>query len=228
VWLTLHRALEGLALLPNTHCVDAGSLDAEILVSSYSTYAVDRLGPVSLDGSWQAQSATAFDVTHFHIDWAAHQVSCPASRTSRWWMSSTDRHSKEAIRVKFAPTDCQGCLLRLNCTRGQSRTLTLHSNPAEYQALHAARQRQSTPEFRAQYARRAGVEGTISQAVRVSALRRTRYMGLQQARLQAIITATALNSLRIGAWLAEIPHAHTPTSRFVALISSAPEQRAIA
>lgn len=225
---TIHHALEGQALLPHTHLVDAGYLDAAMLVTSRSVYEVDMLGPVSLDGSWQAQAATGFDVTHFHIDWAAHRVSCPASRTSRWWMSSTDRHGKEAIRVKFAPTDCQGCPLRLNCTRGQSRTLTLRPNPAEYQALHAARQRQSTPEFREQYAKRAGVEGTISQAVRVSALRRARYMGLKKVRLQASITAAALNLLRMGAWLAEIPHAHTPTSRFVALIASAQQQRAIA
>jgi len=165
---TIHHALEGQALLPHTHLVDAGYLDAEMLVTSRSVYEVDMLGPVSLAGSWQAQAATGFDVTHFHIDWAAHRVSCPASRTSRWWMSSTDRHAKEAIRVKFAPADCQGCPLRLNCTRGQSRTRTLRPNPAEYQALHAARQRQSPPEFRAQYAKRAGVEGTISQAVRES------------------------------------------------------------
>ena len=225
---TIPHALEGQALLPHTHLGDAGSLDADMLVTSRSLYQVDMLGPVSLDGSWQAQAATGFDVTHFHLDWAAHRGSGPASRTSRWWRSSPDRHGKEAIRVKFAPTDGQVCPLRLNGPRGQSRTLTLRPNPAEYQALQAARQRQSPPEFREQYAKRAGVESTISQAVRVSALRRARSMGLKQVRIQASITAAALNLLRMGACLAEIPHAHTPTSRFVALITSAQQQRAIA
>lgn len=40
-----------------------------------------------------------------------------------------------------------------------------------YRALHEARQRQQASEFRALYAKRAGVEGTIAQSVRTCEMR---------------------------------------------------------
>jgi hypothetical protein len=42
-------------------------------------------------------------------------------------------------------------------------------------ALQEARKRQTTPKFKADYARRLGVEGVLSQGVRVCDLRRSRY-----------------------------------------------------
>jgi transposase len=51
-------------------------------------------------------------------------------------------------------------------------------------ALQAARQRQETDEFKAQYALRAGVESSISQGVRRFDLRRSRYIGLARTQLQ--------------------------------------------
>jgi len=47
----------------------------------------------------------------------------------------------------------------------------------QYLALLAARQRERTPAFAAQYALRAGVEGTLSQGTRAFGLRRARYVG---------------------------------------------------
>jgi len=47
----------------------------------------------------------------------------------------------------------------------------------EHIALQAARQRQKTPEFIGIYALRAGVEATMSRAVRAFGLRRSRYPG---------------------------------------------------
>ena len=44
-------------------------------------------------------------------------------------------------------------------------------------ALQAARKRESSGEFEQEYARRAGVEGAISQGVRACGLRRARYVG---------------------------------------------------
>jgi transposase len=69
------------------------------------------------------------------------------------------------------------CPLHARCTRGVKRGLTLRPQ-AEYQALQAARQRETTDAFWLQYKRRAGVEGTISQAARGAGHRRSRYSGL--------------------------------------------------
>jgi transposase len=65
----IHQALERQGLLPSTHIVDTGYLDAELLVTSQREYNVDLLGPMRADGKWQAQAAQGFDASHFQIDW---------------------------------------------------------------------------------------------------------------------------------------------------------------
>lgn len=79
------------------------------------------------------------------------------------------------------------------------------------------RVRQVTAEFRLAYAVRAGIEGTHAQAVKRSGLRRTRYRGLSKTHLQHVITAAAINLLRIAAWTAGTPLAKTRCSHFAAL-----------
>ena len=88
---------------------------------------------------------------------------------------------------------------------------------AEHAALQAARAYQQTPAFKQAYAVRAGVEGTLSQGVAVSGLRRSRYIGSARTHLQHILTAAALNLARVMDWLAEVPRAGTRKSRFAAL-----------
>jgi transposase len=73
----------------------------------------------------------------------------------------------------------------------------------QYEALHAARSREASEEYRPDYKRRAGIEGTISQGVRTCGLRRSRYIGRAKAHLQHVATAAAINVARIADWLAE-------------------------
>lgn len=90
---------------------------------------------------------------------------------------------------------------------------------AECLALQAARRRQDTQEFKDRYAIRAGVEGTISQAVFALGMRRTRYRDLAKVHLQHILTATAINLLRVLDWQAGKPSTKTPHSAFAALVA---------
>jgi transposase len=90
----------------------------------------------------------------------------------------------------------------------------------EYQALAAARVRQTTEVFKQQYAIRAGIEGTISQSVRSFDLRQCRYIGLSKAHFQHLATAAALNLVRILAWLEGIPLAQTRQSHFARLATA--------
>ena len=55
----------------------------------------------------------------------------------------------------------------------EPRGLTIHAKE-EYIAFHHRRQTQNTSEFLKTYNQRAGIEGTISQGVRRSALRQSR------------------------------------------------------
>jgi transposase len=91
----------------------------------------------------------------------------------------------------------------------------------QYEALRAAREREQTDAYAKEYARRAGVEGTLSQAVRRCGLRRSRYVGLARTHLGHILTATAVNFVRIGEWLAGTPRAKTRHPSFIDVLAPA-------
>jgi hypothetical protein len=88
---------------------------------------------------------------------------------------------------------------------------------SHYEAQQLARQRQLTPEFKEQYAVRAGVEGTISQAAFTLDVRRACYRGLLKVHFQYLATSAAINLLRVIAWLNEVPRSTTPLSHFARL-----------
>ncbi|WTA41177.1 transposase (plasmid) [Streptomyces sp. NBC_00846] len=92
------------------------------------------------------------------------------------------------------------------------RMLTLR--PREpHEALVRARTEQKTETWKAKYALRAGVEGTINQALDLTGMRRARYRGLPKVRLQQVFSATALNVIRLDAhWTGHNQH-HTRSSR---------------
>jgi transposase len=133
-------------------------------------------------------------------------------------MPGQDRHEHPVINIRFARADCDACAARAKCTHSatQPRMITVRTRE-QHEALQAARQRQTTEAFKEQYAKRAGIEGTISQAVRTADLRRSRYLGLVKTHLHDLITAAALNLQRVADWLAEKPLAQTRRSPFSAL-----------
>lgn len=47
-------------LLPEKHLVDAGYIDADLLVSSRRNYEVDLLGPAPGDSQWQSRAGKGF------------------------------------------------------------------------------------------------------------------------------------------------------------------------
>jgi transposase len=79
------------------------------------------------------------------------------------------------------------------------------------------RKRQETKTWPNTYNQRAGVEGTISQAVRGFDLRSARYIGLDKVHLQHILTATAMNAIRLFSWYEGVPLAKTRVSSFAKL-----------
>ena len=89
--------------------------------------------------------------------------------------------------------------LRPLCTRAVhgARHLTIRAAPTYYPAVQRLRHDQTTAEWKSRYARRAGVEGTLSQGVRVMDVRHARYKGLAKVHLQHLVTAAALNCLRV-------------------------------
>ena len=58
---------------------------------------------------------------------------------------------------------------------------------------------------KATYALRSGVESSLSQGIRRFDLRQSRYFGFARTHLQQLLTATAMNIVRVIAWLWEEP-----------------------
>jgi len=83
--------------------------------------------------------------------------------------------------------------------------------------LQAGRAREHTDDFKTEYAKRAGVEGTLAQAVRTCEVRRSRYIGIGRTHLDHLMTGAALNIVRLLSWLAGVPKAKTRLSPFAQL-----------
>jgi hypothetical protein len=125
------------------------------------------------------------------------------------------------MAIYFSRPECRACPRREDGTRAAAgRRLTVRPEK-EHRALPAARAREGTPAFREVYAARAGVEGTHTQAIRRCGLRRCRSVGTAKVHLQHLLTAAALNFVRVGAWLMETPRARTRESAFVRLMVTA-------
>jgi transposase len=211
----VHGSLAAKELLPGSHLVDAGYVDSEHLVASVRDYGVTLIGPTPKDQQWQARTPGAFTLQDFRLDWDRQVATCPAGHSSQSW-TVNPRQGRRVMRARFSRRDCQVCALKPRCTRSARRLLTLRPR-AEHAALEVARVRETQEAYAAQYRPRAGIEGTLSQAVRTMHLRRARYLGLAKVHLQHVLTAAALNLVRVAAWLAGTPLARTRQSAFVRL-----------
>ena len=220
----IHEALAAKGLAPSEHLVDSAYVSADDLIMAHEQYGIDLVGPARPDQSWQSRAEEAFSAADFAVDWDRRVARCPEGKESTGWFESAKRPGqRSSIRARFRAADCRACASRTRCTRARlglhGRVLALLPK-REYEALAAARAREGTAQGRRLYARRQGVESTLSQGVRAFGLRRTRYRGLAKTRLQHVATAAALNVARLDAWLRGRPRAATRTSRFVQLMAA--------
>jgi transposase len=189
-------------LLPGTHVLDSGYVDADFLVTAQTQHQVDVVGPAFGSYSRQHQTGQGYDLQAFVIDGEAQQARCPQGHASAHWRPGHEVSGDPVIRIRFDGPTCRACPARPACTtaKGAPRQLTVRPQ-AHHEAIQAARQRQETTEFKAQYALRAGVESSLSQGIRRFDLRQSRYLGLARTHLQQFLNATAMNVVRVIAWL---------------------------
>ena len=220
----IHRSLERRGLLPGEHLVDKGCTGSRALVDSQQRHGVTIVGPVADDPSWQAHLDDGLTKAVFAVepacgstgvDWEREVVTCPAGKRSISWLPNTWPRNGMVFEARFATQDCFPCPLRPRGTR-EPRIIGLQERE-HFEALQGARRHQRTGTFRANYAARAGIEGTHAQAVGRCGLRRCRYIGLAKTRLQHVLTAAAINLVRVAEWCAGTPVAKTRCSRFAAL-----------
>ncbi len=218
----VHAALRERDLLPAVQLVDSGYLDAPQIVAAREDYAIALRGPARPDYQWQARAQNGFALDDFQLDWGREQATCPAGRTSISWRQRPDPAGRPLIWVKFSSKDCGPCPSRPACCRatGRSPRRTLCLRPrAQFEALRAARQRESTAILGETYALRAGIEGTLARGIRRCRLRRTRYRGQPKVHLGHILAATGLNFLRLGEWSLGMSRRRPPRSPFARLLA---------
>lgn len=216
---TIHDALAEKACLPGTHLVDGGYVDAEQIVESQHKHDVHLFGPVHADVSWQTRAKTGYANQDFQIDWEKETATCPRGVSAHNWVSDkVDKWNTPVVQIRFPRQVCQSCPTRNLCTKSATnpRILTL-LHQAHFEALQDVRQKQKTKEWQAQYAKRAGIEGSVSQAIRGFGLRKCRYIGLGKTHLQHILTAAAINFARLDNWFTGKKRTQTRVSRFAAL-----------
>jgi len=203
-------------LAPGRSYLDSGYLSAAVVVSALTTWGIALIGPLLADTSAQARAGAGYARADFTVDYATKTVTCPQGKRSVSWTPCAQR-GKDAIVATFSPGDCGPCPARSLCTtsgRNRRQLTVLPRGLAEAQA--AARAAEKTIPFQADYARRAGVEGTMHQAISHGA-RRARYRGLPKTRLDHVYMACALNLLRLEAFWTGTPLDRRRTSHLARL-----------
>lgn len=192
-------------LAPKDHLVDSGYTDVET-ISRARENGIEVIGPIRQTTHWQVKAGKGFDLSHFAIDWESETATCPAGKVSTGWSLRT---AEKSIHVKFAKKDCKICPFRPDCTKGDGPRTIQFKEKGLYELQDELRKREKTEPYKSLAVKRAGIEGTISQIIRRTNMRKSRYIGLVKTRLQVAASAAAINVLRLWNYICEFPLAQT-------------------
>jgi transposase len=222
-----HADLARTDLLPAEHLVDASYVSVDHILAARADHDVGVVGPLPPDAGWQARDEHGFDLSRFAIDWDSKQVTCPNGKTSRNWHQSRSRQGLPIIQATFRAPDCTPCPDRVRCTRASptsARSLTFRpraqyeaQRQIRYEAQRQIRAEQAADGWQERYAHRSGIEGTIAQASRRSDIHHALDRGLAKTHLQHVLTALALDLVRVDAWLTGAPLGGSWVSRLARL-----------
>ena len=118
--------------------------------------------------AWPVQQGPYFPKTAFALDWQQHVLQCPGGVTMPF---------EPGGMVKFPAATCARCALRPRCTASASgRSVSI---PLDEALLHELRERQQTPQGRAQLRERVAVEHALAHIGHWQG-RRARYRGVRK------------------------------------------------
>jgi len=198
----IHESLQNKDLLPATHIVDTGYLDANLLLTSRQNYNVDLLGPLGLITGGKLVQKKALRQQIYM--WIGRNSRLPVLKEKlvRVGLKSWISMARRRLRLSLLKKTVSSVLAGLSVT-----SVEHHCKAKNYYFQRASsasnitegkgaphRKREKTEEYKAEYARRAGIEGTISQGVRAYSLRRAKYVGLAKTHLQHVLFARAITS----------------------------------
>ncbi|MFF7858937.1 transposase [Streptomyces sp. NPDC007904] len=131
----------------------------------------------------------------------ASRSPAPRDRSARAGTAPTrrPRPPRPLIVSRFTKSQCRPCPARTQCTTTADSARTVGFPPRELRDLQLrVRTEQQTPEWKARYAVRSGVEGTVNEFAHGHGMRRCRYRGQGKAHVQHVLTAIAVNIERLS------------------------------
>jgi transposase len=211
----LDQQEQRVGLLPGMILTDGayGTADVRAALETRQIELVAKLRPIT--------DTKHLGKDEFTIDLAANEgqgsVTCPAGETTSDYRMARDTKDRPVRLFRFPLETCTACALRERCLgggRGRSaqplrptgRQVQLHVHEAILQATRAA---QKTPEqrrtLRERLRPRAKVERKIAEVMRRHGLRQGRYRGKRKTELQAVMTATMVNTKRLTRLMQDDP-----------------------
>lgn len=221
----VNAALHDRDLAPARHYLDTGYASALAILDAARLAGITLVTPLRADGSRQARAGSGYDLTAFAIDYDARTATCPQGRTATGRTPVSREGSRDVIVVRFGITTCRPCPVREQCTTARRNGRQLTILPRDQHELQAAaRAAQQGENWQDDYKRRAGIEGTISQAVTITGCRQTRYRGLSRTHLGHVCSAVALNLCRLDAYWNDTPLNRKTTTHLARLTHATPER----
>ncbi|MGW3659091.1 transposase [Streptomyces sp. NPDC005151] len=205
-------------MLPAEHLVDGGYTSLVHLEQAAREHQVTVARPLPGNPTRQHRRNEGFGQDDFHIDFDRRQVTCPQGQVSRGWHGPYPTSSPTAaplIVARFTKGQCQPCPDRAQCTTSRDSARNVGFPPRGLRDLQVrVRAEQQTPDWRARYAVRSGVEGTVNEFAHGHGMRRCRYRGQSKAHLQHVFTAIAVNIERLSGLppTGEAPPPRPPTA----------------
>ncbi len=204
----LKRQKGSVGILPKELLCDGayGSADVRAELGKLGVEVVAKLRPLT--------DSKHFRKDEFEIDLLANKgegsVTCPAGVTTTDFRMARDGWYRPVKLFRFPREVCEECELKELCLGGPNgrvkrpvrippgRQVQLHYHE---EVIRKARAEQKTAEqkrtLRERLRPRAKVERKISETLRLHGLRQGRYFGLKKTDLQAVITATMVNTKRL-------------------------------
>lgn len=215
--LIIQNALIEKDLLPAEHLVDSAYVNTKLAWEAQQV-GTKLMGPMSGRRQWQEREG-GFDLPFFALDRESKVATCPAGKRSISWLTAKGRKEPGFVEVAFSTRDCRTCSLGHLCVKQpckKARTIVF-GRQEQIELVQQMKQQQTTPEWREKYKKRSGIEGTMSQGVHSTGLRRSRYRGLRRCHLHNLAAAAAINIQRLTDWAEHVPRSTTRRSRFLSL-----------
>ena len=213
----IHQNLAARDLAPGRHYLDSGYPSVPNVLAARREHGITMITPLLGDSSRQTKTSNGYSRDDFTIDFDTRTATCPQGQSSAHWNPQV-RDGVEKIHIAFPKRACWTCDAQPECTSSKVRQRRITVYPREiHEIQQVTRTAQSSKSWRADYQRRAGVEGTMNQAANTVGLRKARYRGIKKVELEHYLGATAINIIRLDAYFTYQPLDRTHSSQLIRL-----------